>query len=278
MAGVAEVEQPLISKGFRLLTAGLGITLLLTLAAIAYSFYEDLAYFFQGLGVSEGLPQISINGTHLTVSGLTLANRGVYPLSVALRSDVKIGDADLGSAETGEIVVPPSMRKQIDLTLPINFSKAYTDYNLLKTVLFNATAATFEMKVDFGLQPFIGASFEGGFSGRIGAALEGLTFRLRSVEQLNETHVRADVEMKFTNASPLVVNGLLHASLTSTRQKNLQHTAPPIEVFAQPSQRYVGQLSFTLPKEELEGEMWYVLELKFDTLGHTYEWKAGFRV
>jgi len=275
---VAEVEQPLTSKGFRLLSIGLNITLLFTLLTLAYSAYEDLAYVFQGLDVGEGLPQPRVNGTHLTITNLTLSNRGVYPLSIALRGEVMLGDVSLGSASTGEIIIPPRMQKQIDLTLPINLTRVYTDYNLLKTILFNTTVATFKMKVDFGLQPFLTTSFEGSFNSGIGAALDGLTFRLRSIEPLNETYVRADIEMEFTNRSPLVVNGVLHASLPSATQRNLRYTASPIKVFAQPSQHYVTQFSFTLLKEELKSGAWYGLELKFDTFGHKYEWRAGFRV
>jgi len=270
--------EPLTSKGFKILSIGLSITLLLTLLTLAYSAYEDIAYVFEGWGVGEGLPKLSVNGTHLTISNLTLANRGVYPLSIALRGEVMLGDVDLGSASTREIIIQPKMLRQIDLTLPINLTKAFADYNLLKTVLLYGTVATFKIKVDVGFQPFAAASFEGGFNSTLGAALDGLTFRLRSVEPLNETHVRAGIEIVFTNRSPLTVNGVLHASLPSARQKNLQYTASPIEVFAQPSQHYVGQLIFTLPKEELKSGAWYVLELKFDSLGHTYEWKADFRV
>lgn len=278
MAGVAGVEQPLTSKGFRLLSIGLTITLLLTLLTLAYSAYEDLAYVFEGLSAGEGAPQLSVNGTHITISKLTFANRGVYPLSIALSSEVMLEDLDLGSASTAEIIIPPKTQRQIELTLPINLTKAYTDYNLLKTILFNATVATFKVKVDFGLRPLVAASLEGGFSRSIGAAMDGLTFRLQSVEPLNETHVRASIEMEFTNRSPLAVNGVLHASLPSARQTNLQYTASPIEVSAKPSQHYVSQLTFELPIEELKSGVWYALELKFDILSHTYKWRAGFRV
>jgi hypothetical protein len=256
----------------------LGITLLLTLTTVAYSAYENIAYLFEASGGGEDIPQLNVNGTHLTVSNLTLNNRGLYPLSVALRGLVRIGDADLGSASTGEIIIPPKTQKQINLILPINLTKACTDYNLLKTILFNNTAATFKIKADFGFQPFVAFSFEGSFSSRIGAALNGLTFRLRSVEPLNETHVKADIEMEFTNRSPIPVSGVLHASLPSARQRNLQYTAAPIEVFAQPSQHHLTHLTFTLPKGELKSGAWYVLHLRFETFGHVYEWISAFRV
>jgi hypothetical protein len=275
---VAEVEPPFASKGFRLLSIGLSITLLLTLITIAYSAYEDLAYVFEGFTVGEGMPQLSVNGTHLTISNLKLANRGIYPLSIALRGEVMLGNVDLGSASTGEIIIPPKMQKQIDLTLPINLTRVYTNYTLLKMILFNESVATFKMNVEFGLQPFVAASFEGGFNSRVGAALDSLTFRLRSVEPLNETHVKADVEMEFTNRSPLAVNGSLHASLPSARQRNLRYIAAPIDILAQPSQHYIGQLTFTLPKEELKSGAWYALELRFETLGYAYEWRSTFRV
>jgi hypothetical protein len=278
LACVLRVEKPLTSRGFRLLTLGLGITLLLTLTTLAYSAYENATYLLEGFRVGEGMPQLNVNGTHLTVSNLTLSNRGVYPLSVALRGWVMIGDVDLGSASTGEIMIPPKTQKQINLILPINLTKACTDYNLLKAILFNKTVAAFKVKVDFGFQPFIAASFEGGFSSRVGAALDGLTFRLRSVEPLNETHVKADIETEFTNRSPIPVSGVLHASLPSARQRNLQYTAAPIEVFAQPSQHYLTHLTFTLPKGELESGAWYVLQLRFETFGHVYEWISAFRV
>ena len=155
------MEQPLTSRGFRLLTLGLVITLLLTLTTVAYSAYENIAYLFEASGGGEVMPQLNVNGTHLTVSNLTLNNRGLYPLSVALRGWVMIGDVELGSASTGEIMITPKTQKRINLILPINLTKAYTDYNLLKTILFNKTVAAFKVKVDFGFQPFIAASFEG---------------------------------------------------------------------------------------------------------------------
>jgi len=278
LAGVAGVEQPLTSKGFRFLSIGLTITLLLTLLTLAYSAYENLAYISQDLVSGESPPKLSINSTHLTLSNLTLTNRGLYPLNIALSGEAVLGDVNLGSASTGEIIIPPNMLRRIDLTLPLDLTKVYTDYNLLRTILFNASAATFKLKVDVGIQPFIAASFEGSFWSKIGAGLDGLTFRLRSVEPLNDTHVRAEIEMEFTNRSPLTVNGLLHASLPSAAQRDLRYSASPIEVFAQPSQQYVAQLIFTLPKEELRSGAWYGLELEFDMFGHAYEWRAGFRV
>jgi len=50
LAGVLRVEKPLTSRGFRLLTLGLGITLLLTLTTLAYSAYENATYLLEGLG------------------------------------------------------------------------------------------------------------------------------------------------------------------------------------------------------------------------------------
>ncbi len=275
---MVKVRQPLISTGFRPLTLGLGITLLLTLITIAYSAYENVSYVFEGFGVGEGMPHLNVNGTHLTISNLTLANRGVYPLSIALSGWAMIGDVDLGSASTGEIIIPPKTQKQINLTLSINLTKAYTDYNLLKTILFNTTVAAFKIKANFGFQPFVAASFESGFSRNIGAALDGLTFRLRSVEPLNETHIKANIEVEFTNRSPLVVSGVLHSSLSSARQRDLQYAAAPLDVFAQPHQHYLALLTFMLPKGELVSGAWYALELKFETFGHVYEWRSALGV
>ena len=189
-----------------------------------------------------------------------------------------ISDVDLGSTSTAEIIIPPKTQKQINLTLPISLTRAYTDYNLLKTILFNTTVATFKIKADVRLQPFIAASFVGGFSNRLGAALDGLTYRLRSVEPLSETHVKADIEIEFTNRSPLAVSGVLYASLSSAEERNLQYAAAPIEVFAHPYQHYLAHLAFTLPNKELKTSAWYVLELMFETFGHTYEWRASLRV
>ena len=277
-AGVAGVEQPLTSKGFRLLTLGLSITLLFTLLTIAYSAYEDIAYVLEGFGAGEVVPQLSLNGTHLTISNLTLANRGLYPLSIALSGEAMLGDVNLGSASTGEIIIPPKTQKQINLTLSINLTKAYTDYDLLKTILFNTTVTTFKIKADFGLQPFVAASFESGFSRNIGAALDGLTFRLRSVEPLNETHIKANIEVEFTNRSPLVVSGVLYSSLSSARQRDLQYAAAPLEVFAQPYQHYLAPLTFVLLKGELVNGTLYVLKLEFETFGQVYEWRGALEV
>ena len=50
------MEQKLVSKGFRLLTLGLSLTLLFTLLTIAYSACEDIAYVLEEFGVGEGMP------------------------------------------------------------------------------------------------------------------------------------------------------------------------------------------------------------------------------
>ena len=272
------MEQPLASKGLRLVTLALSITLILILSTIAYSAYEDLAYVFEGLGSGEGMPQFSVNGTHLALSNLVLANRGVYPLHIELSSQVTIGGVDLGSASTGKIIIPPKTQKEINLTLPLDLTRVYSDYSLLKTMLFNGTMASFRMVVGFGLQPFVVASFGGGFNSSIGAALDDLAFRLQSLEPMNDTHVKADVEMEFTNRSPLMINGVLHAALPSARQRNLLYASDPLEVSAPPNQHYLGHLTFQLPEEEMKSGALYILNLVFETVGYKYEWNAAFRV
>jgi len=272
------VEQSLASKGLRLLTLGLSITLILVISTVAYSAYEDLAYVFEGLGGGEGMPELSVNGTHLTLSNLVLANRGVYPLHIELRSDVKIANVSLGSTSTGKITIPPKTQKEINLTMPLDLTRVYSDYSILKTILFNGTMASFRLGVDFGLQPFVALSLVSGFNSKIGAALDDLTFRLQSVEPIDDTHVKADVEVEFTNRSPLVIDGVLRATLPSAQRRNLQYSSEPLEVLAAPNQHYLGRLTFRLPKEELKSGAWYILNLVFETVGYRYEWNAAFGV
>lgn len=278
LAGVAGVEQPLTSKGFRFLSIGLTITLLLTILTLAYSAYENFAYISKYLYLDESPAQLSINGTHLTFSNLTLANRGVYPWSIVLAGEVLLQEVKLGSASTSEIIISPNELKRIDLTLPLDFTQVYRDYNLLKMILFNNTFASLKFVANVKLQPFIAASLKGTRVIKIGAVLDGLTFRLRNIKPLNETHVKAEIEMDFTNTSPIAINGLLYASLPSAKERNLRYAASRLEVFAQPSQHYVGHFIFTLPQDELRIGAWYGLELKFDIFDNIYEWRAAFKV
>ncbi|MEM3510827.1 MAG: hypothetical protein QW282_07375 [Nitrososphaerales archaeon] len=223
-----------------------------------------------------GAPQLSINGTHLTLSNLTLVNRGVYPLSVAIERGVKIDELDLGSTTTGKIVIPRGARKQIAFSIPIDLSRAYSDYVMLRKILFNGSVISFKVDVDVGLEPFVSASFSGGFNNSVGAALDGLTFRLHSVEPINATHLKADVEVEFTNRSPITIEGALNAKLSSIQHPKLEYSSS-LKISAQPNQHYQGLLTFNLPRvETVRGS--YRLDLSFESAGFTYKWSSTLEV
>ncbi len=187
---------------------------------------------------------------------------------IALEGEATIEGVKLGSSSTGDIIISPGEKRLIGFTLPIDMSRIYTSQDVAERVLFNGTIASFNIKVAFGLQPLVKASIGGGFNTTIGPAVSGLSTRLYSINQINETHTEARVEIEFTNNLPIQLEGLLQATLTPYRQEALRSQASTT-LLVQPSQRYNKILAFTIPTSEGP----YLLETSISVGGYTYSWR-----
>jgi hypothetical protein len=124
----------------------------LVLVSIGYSGY----ILFQDMQAQK--PRLTYNVTHITIEGLTIKNRGFYPINLSLAIQV-IGDGQVVSESRVSRKVMPGESKDLPLSLPIPLNLEYGN-------------VTLNFLVDFGLPPFVHLTLN--FSQPISAVTGGL--------------------------------------------------------------------------------------------------------
>lgn len=130
---------------------------ILVLASIGYSGYV----LFQD--IQDQRPRLTYNATHVTIEGLTIKNRGLYPINLSLTIQV-IGDGQLVSESRVSKEVMPRETKDLSFSLPIPSDLEYSKMSL-------------NFLIDLGLPPFVhmGLNFSQPLPAVIKARSEGLS-------------------------------------------------------------------------------------------------------
>jgi hypothetical protein len=224
------------------------------------------------LGQQELGQKVVMNATQFSISGISLQNRGVYPITLAIEGEFALNGTSLGSSSIGPLSIPPGSQRTIDFNLAFNISSVLSSPSLMKSFLFNGTLMSLQFNVTGGMQPFLQIGFPLRLNETMGAALDG--FYLTS-GPYNATSDEFPVIVNFTNKSPLPLNATLSAQVLSTPLKpnigNYGSGSMMISAFS--GQNYQGPLNIYIDKDAV-GQGNYLIELSLTVQGFTYSWNV----
>lgn len=214
-----------------------------------------------------------MNGTLFSASGLILQNRGLYPITFALSSDILVNGSSLGSSSIGPLTIPPGGEGTIDLNLTQQISQLLTETSLISKLLFNGTSASLRLNVTGGFQPFVTATASETMNTTIGPVLDGFNLKAGVPTPYNQTHVVLPVDVSFTNGSPITLNATLSALVISTPLKPASgnYGSGSMMILSSPGQQFDEPLNIYVPTQDA-GIGDYVLQLNLTSQSFTYSW------
>src|SRR5579872_199248 len=132
-------EAPLISKALRLASVVIIVAVVALAASVAYSGFQEYkilgsAFSSQGSQQGNGI-QMSMNGSELSLSGLSIPNNMTYPLSLQLRGTISLAGVSISSFNSPMQVIMPGQTGQLQVSANVNFSKVLSNSSAVSLML-----------------------------------------------------------------------------------------------------------------------------------------------
>ncbi|MHB8568177.1 MAG: hypothetical protein ACYC7D_14970 [Nitrososphaerales archaeon] len=240
-------EAPLISKGLKLVS----FAIILSLAAIAltagYSGYQEYKA-LTNLAGSSNASQLSasINGTKFELSGLTIPNNMTYPLDLQLLGHIFIQNQSVASFDSGRKVIQPGQVAALSIVSELNFSNVVKNPEVFRGLLLNTSLLLLNLTILAGINPLLAINITTSKNSSIGPVLEGFHAQMltsQATRSSNGNSFFVPITLSWFNPTPVAFNGSLSITVTkipgSTTTGNYGDASGPLAL-------KTGQNSVTL--------------------------------
>lgn len=212
-------EAPFISKALKLVSLALILATVAIAATAAYSGYEEYGALRNTIERSSaGQLSLSINGSSLVISGLTVPNRMTFPLTLELLGNVSLDNTTVGNFDSGAYVIQPNESQSLDISVPLNFVEVLQNSNVLKQALFNSSEISITTVISAGVVPLLGINITNSANTISGPILGDLQASLNTSDVLlspDGENVQVPLLLSWQNSSPFSTGALwMNANLT----------------------------------------------------------------
>lgn len=212
-------EAPFISKALKLVSLALILATVAIAATAAYSGYEEYGALRNTIERSSaGQLSLSINGSSLVISGLTVPNRMTFPLTLELLGNVSLDNTTVGNFDSGAYVIQPNESQSLDISVPLNFVEVLQNSNALKQALFNSSEISITTVISAGVVPLLGINITNSANTISGPILGDLQASLNTSDVLlspDGENVQVPLLLSWQNSSPFSTGALwMNANLT----------------------------------------------------------------
>jgi hypothetical protein len=187
--------------------------------------------------------KLGINGSSLTISGLTVPNKMTFPLTLELLGSVSLNNANIGNFDSGTYVIQPNQSQSVSVSIPLSFAGLLRNVKALQAAAINSSLLVINTTVSAHMVPLLGINITKAANTTAGPILGNLNAALNaSGTKLSPDGQSLDIPLilSWQNTSPLSSGELwLNANLTQIPGK------PPGNYGATS-----GNLNFTLGANE----------------------------
>ena len=250
-------EAPFISKALKLVSLAITVAIVAIAATAAYSGYEEYGALVSVGSASSSQLNAVLNSSTLTISGLNVPNRMIYPLTLELLGNVSIDDTRVGNFDTGAYVIQPGYSQSINVSIPLNYDALLNNTKALQQAISNSSILTINTTVAANMVPLLGINITKSANMTIGPIIGDISANLNT----SATHISADHEsmmipviLSWNNLSPISTGSFwLNANLTSLpgRQSGSYGTASGVLNFVLGKNTQIFDLK--LPIKDFEG-------------------------
>ena len=200
-------EAPFISKALKLVSLAIILATICIAVTAAYSGYEEYGALTSSLEAgSLSKLALSLNGSNLMLSGLTVPNRMTFPLTLELLGNVSLDNATIGNFDSGNYVIQPNGSATVNVTIPLSFADLLNDSEALQKAAANSTQLSINAMVSAHIVPLLGINITKSVNSTAGPIFGDLTANLNTTgAQLSSNHqtLQMPLALSWQNSSPL---------------------------------------------------------------------------
>ena len=214
-------EPPFISKTLKLVSIAILLATVSIATTAAYSGYEEYGALTSSvIGSSLNHLQLAINGSTLSISGLSVPNKMTFPLTLELLGTVSLNNATIGTFDSGTYLIQPNQSQSVNLSIPLSFAGLLKNSQALEAAAINSSLLSINTTVSAHMVPLLGINITKAANTTAGPILGDLSANLNSSgARLSSDGETLDVPLilSWENTSPLASGSLwLSGNLTGT--------------------------------------------------------------
>jgi hypothetical protein len=174
-------EAPFISKTLKLVSLAILLATIMLAVTAAYSGYEEYGA-LTSTAETSSLDQVSLalNGSTLTLSGLSVPNRMTFPLTLELLGNVSLDNTAIGNFDSGTYVIQPNQSQTISVSIPLSFQGLLKDSKALEAAVMNSTVLSINTTVSAHVVPLLGINITRSANTTAGPILGGFSANLNA--------------------------------------------------------------------------------------------------
>jgi hypothetical protein len=212
-------EPPFISKTLKLVSVAILLATVSIAVTAAYSGYEEYGALTSTVtGGSLNQLQLAINGSTLSISGLSVPNKMTFPLTLELLGTVSLNNATIGTFDSGTYLIQPDQSQSVNVSIPLSFAGLLKNSQALEAAAINSSLLSINTTVSAHMVPLLGINITKAANTTAGPILGDLSANLNSSgARLSSDGQTLDVPfiLSWENTSPLATGSLwLSGNLT----------------------------------------------------------------
>jgi hypothetical protein len=247
-------EAPIISKALRLASVIVIVAIVALAASVGYSVFQEykvLGSVFSPQG-NQGNSQVlqSMNGSQLSLSGISIPNNMTYPLTLQLGGEVYLAGVHVSSFVSPVQVIAPGAVGQLQLSASLNYSKIFANSTALQEMLMQPATLSASVSIFAEIDPIAGLNLTNVSNQTIGPVLGQFSANPQS-PYLNGTNYVFPLQVSWDNQSPLQFAATLNAEMTGMPGQpagNYSSASGPLNIVQGPNQE---TLYFYLPVSQI---------------------------
>ena len=211
-------ETPMISKGLKLVSFAIIISIIAIAATAGYSGYQEYRA-LTNLAGSSNTSQLSanFNGTKFEISGLTVPNNMTYPLDLQILGHIFIQNESVAAFDSGNKVIQPGQVASLSVNSQLNFSNVVANPDVFRGLFLNTSLVLINLTIRASINPLIALNITSSKNSTIGPLIEGFQAQMLTSQVTlspDGSKFFVPITMSWINPTPITFNGSLSAIIS----------------------------------------------------------------